>query len=121
MHHAQNMVDQNIGVLQQTLAGLCNVVGTLEQKMHYLFQNNTAQSIKYSPTIPQRDTFVVWILTLAAELDGMWEIMEGRVFNKMVGYFKSLTGFSVWVQANIPSDAPKFDHFIYLDIILAGI
>ena len=36
MHHALNMRDHNIAVLQHTLNGLCNVVGTLEQKMHYL-------------------------------------------------------------------------------------
>ena len=29
MHHALNMVDKNIGVLQQTLTGLWNLVGTL--------------------------------------------------------------------------------------------
>ena len=46
MYHALNMGYQNIGVLQQTLTGLCNVVGTLEQKMNYLSHNGTAQPIK---------------------------------------------------------------------------
>ena len=32
MNQSLNMGDQNIGVLQQTLTGLCNLVGTLEQK-----------------------------------------------------------------------------------------
>ena len=48
MHHALKMGDQNIGVLQQNLTGIYNVVGTLEQKMHNLSQNGTAQLIKYS-------------------------------------------------------------------------
>ena len=39
----------------------------------------------------------------------------------MVGNFKSLNHFTVWVRANLPSDAQKFEHFIYLDILLAGI
>ena len=42
MHHALNMVDQNIRLLQQTLTGLFSVVGTLEQKMHNLSQNGIA-------------------------------------------------------------------------------
>ena len=39
----------------------------------------------------------------------------------MVGEFKSLTDVTVWVRANLPSDAPKFEHFIDLYILLAGI
>ena len=39
----------------------------------------------------------------------------------MVGYFKSLTDVTFWVRSNLPSDAPKFEHFIDLDILLAGI
>ena len=46
MHHALKMGYNNIGVLQQTLTELFNVVGTLEQKMHYMSQNGTYQSIK---------------------------------------------------------------------------
>ena len=37
MYHALNMGDQNIGLLQQTFTGLCNIVVTFYQKMHYLF------------------------------------------------------------------------------------
>ena len=48
MHHTLNMGDQKIGVLKQTLTGLCNIVGNLEQKMHYLSKNDTAQLIKDS-------------------------------------------------------------------------
>ena len=48
MHHAQKVGDQNIGFLQHTLTVLCNVVETLEQKMHHLSQNGTAQLIKVS-------------------------------------------------------------------------
>ena len=43
MHNALIMGDQNIGVLQQTLTGVCNVVVTLEQKMHYMSHNDTYQ------------------------------------------------------------------------------
>ena len=39
----------------------------------------------------------------------------------MVGGFKSLTGVTFWVRANLPSYAPKFEHFIDLYILLAGI
>ena len=66
MHHALNMGDQNIGVLQQTLTGLCNVVGTLEHKIHYLSQNGTAQLIKYSSTSSPRDDFEVRISILTS-------------------------------------------------------
>ena len=41
-NHALNMGDQNIGVLQQTLTGVCNVVGTLEQKMYHFSHNGTS-------------------------------------------------------------------------------
>ena len=36
MHHALNMGDHNIRVFQKTLTFLCNVVGTLEHKIHHL-------------------------------------------------------------------------------------
>ena len=39
----------------------------------------------------------------------------------MVGDSKSITDVTVWVRANLPSDAPKFKHFIDLDILLAVI
>ena len=39
----------------------------------------------------------------------------------MVGDFKSLTDVTVWVRLNIQSDTPTFEHFIDLDILLAGI
>ena len=67
MHNALNMGDQNIGVLQQTLTVLCNVVGTLEHKMHYLSQHETDQLIKDSSTIPPRDDFDVQLSELTAE------------------------------------------------------
>ena len=47
--------------------------------------------------------------------------MEGGGFNIVVGDFKYLTDVTVWVQTNIPSDTPKFEHFIDLDILLAGV
>ena len=97
MHHALNMGDQNIGVLQQTLTGFCNVVGTLEQKMHYLSQHDTAQSIKDSLTIAPRNYFYVQLSKLAADLDGVRKLTEGGGFNTVVGDFKSLTGVTVWV------------------------
>ena len=97
MRHALNMGDQNIGVLQQTLTGLCNVVGTLEQKMHYLSQHDTAQSIKYNLTISLRDGFDVQLSTSSAELDGVRQLTELGGFNTVVGYFKSLTNVTVWL------------------------
>ena len=39
----------------------------------------------------------------------------------MVVNFKSLTDVTVWVRADLPSDTPKFEHFVYLYILLAGI
>ena len=59
MHHTINMVDQNIGLLQQNLTVICNVVGTLEQKMHHLYQNGTDWLIKGSLTNATRDDLEV--------------------------------------------------------------
>ena len=39
----------------------------------------------------------------------------------MVVDLKSLNDDTIWVRANLPSDALKFEHFIDLDILLAGI
>ena len=39
----------------------------------------------------------------------------------MVEDFKFLTGVIVWLQENIPPNAPKFEHFVDLGILLAGI
>ena len=97
MNHALHMGYQNIGVLQQTLTGLCNVVGTLDHKIHYLSQHGTAQLIKDSSTISPRDDFDVQILTLASDLDGVQHLMEGGGFNTAFGNFKSLTDVTVWV------------------------
>ena len=115
------MGDQNIGVLQQTLTVLCDVVGNLEDKMHHLFHNGTAQLIGVSLTDAPRDDFEVRLSTLTAELDGVQKLTEGGGFNTVVVDFKSLADVTVWVQANFPSDTPKFEHFIDLDILLAGI
>ena len=111
MNHALNMGDQNIGVLQQTLTGLCHVFGNLEQKIHHMSQNVTAQLIKGSSTSAPRDDFEVRLSTLTAELDEFRQITEGGGFNTVVGYFKSLTDVTVWVRANFPLDAPKVEHF----------
>ena len=51
----------------------------------------------------------------------MRQLIEGGGFNTLVGEFKSLTDVNVWMQVNLPSDAPKFDHFVDLYILLAGI
>ena len=48
VHQALNMGDQNIGVLQQTLTGICNLVGTLEQNMHHVSHNGKDQLIRGS-------------------------------------------------------------------------
>ena len=81
MHHYLNMGDQNIGVLQQTLTVLCNIVGTLEHKMYHLSQNGTARLIKGSSTSAPRDDFEVRLYTLTAELDGVKNLSEGGGFN----------------------------------------
>ena len=39
----------------------------------------------------------------------------------MVGDLKYLNDVTVLAQANLPSYAPKFEHFIDLDIVLAVI
>ena len=51
----------------------------------------------------------------------MRQLTEGGGFNIVVGNFNSLTDVTVWVRENLPLDAPKFEHFIDLDILLAGI
>ena len=121
MHHALNMGDQNIGVLQHTLTVLCNIVGTLEQKMYHLSQNGTAWLIKGSSTSAPRGDFEVQLSTLTAELDGVQQLTEGGGLNTVVEDLNSLTDVTVLVQANLPSDATKCEHFIDLDIILEGI
>ena len=44
--------------------------------MHYLYQHDTAQSIKDGLMIAPRNDFDVQLSTLAAELDGVWQISE---------------------------------------------
>ena len=121
MHHALNMGDQNIGFFQQTLTGIFNIVVTLEQKMHHLYQNGTAQLIKESLTNSLRDDFEVWVFTLTSDLGGVRHLTEGGGCNTVVGDFKSLTGVTIWVQPNIPSDTPESEHSIDLGVLLAGI
>ena len=121
MHQSINMGDQNIGVLLQTLTGICNVVGTLEQNMHHMYQNGTAQFIRSNLNNFPRDHFELRPSTLTAELNGVQQLMEGGGFNTVVGGFKSLTDVTVWVRVKLPSDTPKFEHFIDLDILLARI
>ena len=118
MYHALNMEYQNIGVLEHSLTGLCNAVGNLEQNMNYLYQYYTYHSIKDSSTIAPRNDFDVQFSTLAAEFDGMRKLTEGGGFNTVVGDFKSLNYVTFWVRANIPSDVPKYEHFVDLDILL---
>ena len=77
MNHAINMVDQHLGVLKHTLTGICNVVGTLEQKMHNIYQNDAAQFIKGSSNNAPRDGFEARISTLTADLDGVRQLTEG--------------------------------------------
>ena len=74
MHHALNRGDQNIGSLKHSLTGLCNVVVTLEQKMHYMSHNGTAQLIKVSLTNAPRDDFEVRLSTLTSELGGVRQL-----------------------------------------------
>ena len=76
---------------------------------------------KDSSKIYPRNDFDDQLSTLAPELDGVQQITEVGGFNTVVGNFKPLTDVTVWVQANLTSDAPKFEHLIDLDILLAGI
>ena len=115
------MEDQNIGVLYQTLTGICDVVETLEQKMHHLSQNGAAHLIRGSLNDAPRVDFKVQLSTLTEKFSGLRHFMEGSGFNKVVGYFKSLTDFTIWVRDNLPSDTPKPDYFIYLYILLAEV
>ena len=57
----------------------------------------TYQLIKGSLTDTPKDDFEVRISTLTAGLDGVRQLTEGGVFNKVVGYFKSLTYVTIWV------------------------
>ena len=97
IHQALNTEDQNIGVLQQTLTGICNVVGTLDQKMHNMYQNGTVYLIGVSQNDAPRDDLEVRLSTLTEELDAVQKLTEGGSFNTVVGYFKSLTDVTVWV------------------------
>ena len=89
--------------------------------MHYMSQHDTAQSIKDSSTISSRNDFDVQLSTLAAVLDGVRQLTEGGGFNKVVGDFESMPDVTVWVRDNLLSDAPKFEHIVDLEILLAGI
>ena len=103
------------------MTGLFNVVGTLEQKIYHIYQNGTSQLIKVSSIGSASDDFEVRFSTLKAELDRVQQLIEGGGFNAVVGYFKFLTNVTVWMRSNLPSDAPNFEHFIDLDILLEGI
>ena len=89
--------------------------------MHHLSKNSTAQFIRSSSTNSPRGNFEVQLSTLTTNLDRVQQLTGGGGFNTVVGYFKSVTDVTVWVKANIPSDNPKFKHFVDLDILLEGI
>ena len=89
--------------------------------MHHLSKNSTAQFIRSSSTNSPRGNFEVQLSTLTNDLDRVQHITGGDIFNAVVGYFKSVTDVTVWVQANIPSDNLKSEHFVDLDILLEGI
>ena len=89
--------------------------------MHHLSQNGIAQLIRNSSTDLPRVDFELQFFTLTAELDGVPQLTERGGSNIVVVEFKSLTDVTVWVQANLPSDTPKSEHFIDLDILLAKI
>ena len=56
---------------------------------------------------------------MTSDLDGVRHITEGGGFKTVVVDFKSLVDVTVWVQANLPSDNPKIEHFINLDLLLS--
>ena len=68
-----------------------------------------------------RDDIELLLSTLTAELDIVQRLTEGGGVNTVVGDFKSLTDVAIWVRSKRPSDTPKFEHFIDLGILLAGI
>ena len=78
------------------MTALCNVVVTLDQKIHYLSQNVTAQFIKDSSTIAPRDDFEVRLSTLTEKLDVVRRLTDGGGLNAVVGDFKSLNDVTVW-------------------------
>ena len=72
-------------------------------------------------TNPPRDYLEVRLFKLTYKLDRVQHLTEGGVFNTVVGDFKSLIDVTVWVQDNLPSDTPKSEHAIDLNILLEGI
>ena len=97
MHQALNMGDQNIIVLQKTLTGLCNVIETLDQKIHHMYQNGTAQLIGGISIDAPRDDFEVQLSTLIEELDGVRKLTEGGGFSTVVGDLNYLMDVTIWV------------------------
>ena len=89
--------------------------------MHHLSQVGTAQLIKGSSTSSPRDDFEVQLSTSITELDGVRQLTEVGGFNTVVGYVNSLTDVTIWVRDNLPSDAPKFEHFVDLENLLVEI
>ena len=121
IHQDLNMVDQNIRILQQTLTGLCNVVGTFDKNMHHLSQNGTAQLIRGNLTNWPRYDFELQLSTFTEELYSVRYLTEGGGFNTIMGDFKFFTDVTVWVQEKLASNTPNFEHFIDFDIFLARI
>ena len=67
---------------------VCNVVETLDQNMHHLYQNGTAHLIRVSSTNFPRDDFELRLYKVTDELDGVRQLMEGGGFNTVVEDFK---------------------------------
>ena len=88
IHQALNMGYQNIGGLQKALTGLCNVVGTLEQKMYHMSQNGIYQLIRGSSTDAPRYDIEVQLYTLIEELCRVQQLMERGSFNTVVVDFR---------------------------------
>ena len=89
--------------------------------MHHLSKNGTYYQIVSNLTDAPRDDIELLLSTLTAELDIVQRLTEGGGVNTVVGDFKSLTDVAIWVRSKRPSDTPKFEHFIDLDILLAGV
>ena len=80
--------------------------------MHHLSQNSAAYLIRSNSINFPRGDFELQLSTLTAKLDGLRQLMEVGIFNKVVGLFNSLTYVTIWVRENFPSDTPEFEHFI---------
>ena len=68
-----------------------------------------------------RGDIKVRLSTFTAELGIVQRLTEGGGVNTVMVDFKSLTDVAVWVRSKRPSDTSKFEHFVDLGFLFAGI